>query len=97
MLCVVRVFSHSFSISYPRLVDCIDCKCLTECQSRLEMVGLSLGVSFWFISLVIMCLMDSRSCNKFWVVETTRLQITSILVRPTFIPLGDTYVLTQYP
>jgi len=24
------------------------------------------GVSFWFISLVIMCLMDSGSYNKFW-------------------------------
>jgi len=50
------------------LGDCIDCKCLTECQSRLGMVGPSLGVSFWFISLVIMSLMNSGSYNKFWAV-----------------------------
>ena len=25
----------------------------------------SLGVSFWFISLVVMCLIDSKSYNKF--------------------------------
>lgn len=49
-------------------IDCIDAKCLTECQSRLEMVRSSLGVSFWFISIVIMCLMDSGGCSKFWAV-----------------------------
>ena len=32
------------------------------------MVRPSLEVDFWFISLVITCLMDSGSYNKFWVV-----------------------------
>ena len=66
--CLVRVFSHSCSVLYPKLVDCIDAKCLTEFQSRLGMVMPSPEVSFWFISLVIMCLLDSESYNKFWAV-----------------------------
>ena len=47
------------------LVDCIDAKCLTYSQSWLGMVKPSPRVSFWFISLFIMCLMDSISYNKF--------------------------------
>ena len=48
-------------------VDYIDAKCLTQFQSRLGMVRPSHEVDFWFISLVIMYLMDSESYNKFWV------------------------------
>jgi len=49
-------------------VDFIHGKCLTECQSGLEMVRPNPGVSFWFIGLVITCLMDSESYNKLWAV-----------------------------
>ena len=66
--CLIGVFNHSWSLLYPRPVDCIDAKCLTECQSQLAMVSISIGVSFWFISLVMMCLMDFRSYNKLWAV-----------------------------
>lgn len=48
-------------------VDYIFVICLTKCQCWLGMVKPSPGVSFWFISLVIMCLMHSRSYNKLWV------------------------------
>ena len=51
-----------------KLVEFIHVKCLTECQSRLGMGKPSPRVSFWFISFIIMCLMDLRSYNKFWAV-----------------------------
>lgn len=49
-------------------IDFIHAKCLIECQFRLGKVRPSPRVSFWFTSLVIMCLMDSRSYNNFLVV-----------------------------
>ena len=64
--CLIIFFIHSCSILYTRPIDCIDAKCLIECQSRLGMARPSPKVIFWFISLVIMCLMDSKCYNKFW-------------------------------
>jgi len=49
-------------------VDCIDSKCLTKFQFGLGMVSPSPKVSFWFISLFIMCSVNSGGCNKLWVV-----------------------------
>ena len=53
---------------YSRPVGCISVKCLIECRSWLGMIRPSLEVDFWFISIVIMCLMDPESYNKFWAV-----------------------------
>jgi len=66
--CFKTGVSYSCSVLYPRPVDRIDAKFLRECQSRLGMVRPSLEVDFWFISIVIMCLMDPESYNKFWAV-----------------------------
>ena len=65
----ISVFSHSCSVLYLRLVDCIGAKCLTKFQSRLGMVRLNPKVDFWFIIFVDMYLMDSLSYNNFWEVD----------------------------
>ena len=44
--CFIRFFNHSWFVLYPRPVDCIDAKCLIECQSRLGMVRPSPEVDF---------------------------------------------------
>ena len=67
LLVMFHKFYQSFiSVLYPRPIGCIDDKCLTKCQSRLGMLRPSPKVDFLFIIIVIMSLMDSEGCTKFW-------------------------------
>jgi len=52
-LCFISCFSHLCFVLYPRLVGCIDAKCLTKFQSWLGMLRLSLEGDFWLIIIVI--------------------------------------------
>lgn len=63
---LIWVISHLCFVLYSFPIDCIDAKCLTQCQSQLGMVKPSPGVNFWFIILVIMSFMDYESYWGFW-------------------------------